>query len=109
MIMSTYQSPLPSELPTRRTHSGFEQFSTTSAQWNQYNSTVNNGTTGRRSLQNSSLGRYYNGGQAVEFGGSSLAPPASGSLICESYKNVDFFSIEEPYQIVKNRYARREN
>ena len=31
----------------------------------------------------------------------------TNSMICDSYKNVDFFAIKEPYQVVKNRYDAR--
>lgn len=33
---------------------------------------------------------------------NSLASPSS---ICESYKNVDFFAIAEPYHVIKNKFA----
>ncbi len=29
------------------------------------------------------------------------------SSICESYKNVDFFAVKEPYQVIKNRFSAR--
>lgn len=30
----------------------------------------------------------------------------SPSSICESYKNVDFFAVQEPYTVVKNRFSK---
>ena len=32
---------------------------------------------------------------------NSLVSPSS---ICESYKNVDFFAIKEPYHVIKNKF-----
>ena len=40
----------------------------------------------------------------------SYAPPlpmTSPNSICESYKNVDFFKIKEPYHVVKNKFSHR--
>ena len=34
-------------------------------------------------------------------------PMTSPNSICESYKNVDFFKIKEPYHIVKNKFSQR--
>ena len=31
----------------------------------------------------------------------------SPSSICESYKNVDFFAVQEPYTVVKNKFANK--
>ena len=87
MLMSTYRSPEPTDslatnITTARTASGFDKFSRVLEQREK----------GRRSHQGSTTLDRYDG---LDPSSATLGP--SGSIICESYKNVDFFSVKEPY------------
>ena len=67
-------------MTTARTASGFDKFSKVLEQRD------------RRSHAGSTTLDRYDG---LEPYSAMLGP--SGSIICESYKNVDFFSVKEPY------------
>ena len=49
-------------------------------------------------------GRNFGGNSMMSGGPRAMASLVSPSSICESYKNVDFFAVKEPYQIVRNKF-----
>ena len=42
---------------------------------------------------------------AHNIAGNNLSFVSPTSSICESYKNVDFFAVKEPYMVIKNRFS----
>ena len=40
----------------------------------------------------------------MDYAVNNMASPIGS--VCESYKNIDFFAIKEPYTVVKNKFYR---
>jgi len=54
-------------------------------------------------------GKHHGSNSTMEGGHRAINSLVSPSSICESYKNVEFFAIKEPYHVVKNKFDVRGN